>query len=440
MTASEHSHAKKSEHSHAKKRASYVGQFLRREYGIGLRDIAAKGRLGLLDEVEVVPCNLCGSEDAEPVAARDKYGLPVTTVICRRCGLMYLSPRPSAASYRRFYEGGGSRDSIYHRRSDFDSVEILLRFYYGPSFTLSPEARERLRAFRTENGFADAIPPLPRRSADALRHFTRRRAERGNSPLVPTSYPMVVYEILKKYVPVGGRVFEPGASTGRMLVPWRRLHRCKVGGVEPKRESVRQAKRQFEIDLVQGFSDDPRIPEDAYDLVLNVRTINHMLDPLADLRHARRWLKEGAIVFVDVQDSLEKATHKGFERATIEIDHPYMFTLGTLVAMVQKAGFEIVERGRPPQARGPRTRIHIVARKSADAPQIEWSSYASEHAVLQTVPPTAQRRPVNPGEPPRSPRRTPAPRIRAASPGGPDLRPTSCSRATGRTTGCETRR
>ena len=52
-------------------------------------------------------CNLCGRDDTLPVAERDKFRLPLTTVMCRGCGLLYLDPRPTAATYRRFYEKGG---------------------------------------------------------------------------------------------------------------------------------------------------------------------------------------------------------------------------------------------------------------------------------------------------------------------------------------------
>src|SRR5207253_3240638 len=107
----------------------------------------------------------------------------------------------------------------------------------------------------------------------------------------------------------------------------------EMSGVERKRRAVRAAKAAYGIDLLQGFTDDARIPESSYDLVLNSRTINHMLDPLGELRRAWRWLKPGGVVFVDVPDAIAKATYRGLERATIEIDHPYMFTLATLGAI-----------------------------------------------------------------------------------------------------------
>jgi SAM-dependent methyltransferase len=175
-----------------------------------------------------------------------------------------------------------------------------------------------------------------------------------------------------------------------MLQPWKELHGCEATGVEPKIEAVRDAKKRLGLDLLQGFADDPRIPENTYDLVLNARTINHMLDPLGDLCNAWRWLKPDGILFIDIQDTVREARYEGFERNVVEIDHPYMFTQRTLGAMVQKAGFTIVKSevkdlqsvrdwdNRPPQVK----QIRVVARKSTQPVEVDWPDPLAELASL----------------------------------------------------------
>ena len=185
-------------------------------------------------------------------------------------------------------------------------------------------------------------------------------------------------------------MFEPGASWGKMLQPWKELHQCEATGVEPKKESVRLAKEVLGIELFQGFADDPRIPADTYDLVFNTRTINHMLDPFGDLRNAWRWLKEGGILYVDIADAIRESQYEGFERNVIEIDHPYMFSLNTLRAMVQKAGFIIIKKEitdlqhvRDWDNRAPQTKqIRITARKSTEPVSVDWPNPLAELAAL----------------------------------------------------------
>jgi len=68
-------------------------------------------------ELESVPCDLCGASDT-----RERYSKPDTrywtsehvfpVVQCRRCGLVYVNPRPTAACMARFYPSG------YHERRD----------------------------------------------------------------------------------------------------------------------------------------------------------------------------------------------------------------------------------------------------------------------------------------------------------------------------------
>jgi hypothetical protein len=67
---------------------SLINEFLLWDY---VEDIGSKGRSTLLAEVEHVSCNLCGHDDTYTFAERDKYGLKINTVICRNCGLLYLS-------------------------------------------------------------------------------------------------------------------------------------------------------------------------------------------------------------------------------------------------------------------------------------------------------------------------------------------------------------
>ena len=367
-----------------RKHAKRVSDFLRRQYGIGWKDISAKLRSRLLEDMETVPCNLCGQTSSIDVARKDKFGLTLTTVICTNCGLLFLNPRPTAVSYRNFYEGGGGKDSIYHRQVDFDHVEDLLKIYYGDAFAMDPDAKAALAKYRQT---VEAANPIGQADQLAL---AKAEKETDINLVGIDYYAQHIYDLLKDHVPRGGRVFEPGASWGKMLVPWKVLHDCEISGVEPKAESVRIAKERLGIELFQGFADDQSLPENAWDLVINTRTINHMLDPFGDLRHAWRWLKDGGILFVDIQDAIKEAGYEGFERNVVEIDHPYMFSLNTLTAMVQKAGFEVLERdiaelqsvrdwdNRPPEYK----QIRIIARKSSAPVTVDWPEPLRELADL----------------------------------------------------------
>jgi 2-polyprenyl-3-methyl-5-hydroxy-6-metoxy-1,4-benzoquinol methylase len=58
-------------------------------------------------KVNVAECNLCGSVNVlggwELYSHRDRYGLPVRSMRCNDCGLIFLTPRMNEKSYDLFY-------------------------------------------------------------------------------------------------------------------------------------------------------------------------------------------------------------------------------------------------------------------------------------------------------------------------------------------------
>jgi 2-polyprenyl-3-methyl-5-hydroxy-6-metoxy-1,4-benzoquinol methylase len=55
-------------------------------------------------QFESVPCAICGGEDFEVIATKDRYEIDNRVVICRDCGLIQTNPRMTAKSYREFYQ------------------------------------------------------------------------------------------------------------------------------------------------------------------------------------------------------------------------------------------------------------------------------------------------------------------------------------------------
>ncbi|NLL29106.1 MAG: hypothetical protein GX259_09940 [Bacteroidales bacterium] len=54
-------------------------------------------------EFEEVNCAACKSNEYELLAEKDRYGLTYYTVICKNCGLFYVSPRMTGKVYAEFY-------------------------------------------------------------------------------------------------------------------------------------------------------------------------------------------------------------------------------------------------------------------------------------------------------------------------------------------------
>ena len=52
---------------------------------------------------ENVVCAVCGQKQFEQLAAKDRYGLWLSVVVCTVCGLVQTNPRMTQAAYTEFY-------------------------------------------------------------------------------------------------------------------------------------------------------------------------------------------------------------------------------------------------------------------------------------------------------------------------------------------------
>lgn len=231
-------------------------------------------------------CNLCGARDhAVEVAERDRYGYPVTFVVCQRCGLGYLCPRLSATQYAHFYsEIYRPLVSAYHgRRIDAQTIQLEQRSY-----------------------------------ATGLATFLL--------PLLP-SPPRTILDV--------------GGSTGvvaRVLAA--RLNaRSTVLDPAPEELAVAQAAG---METIAGFAEDFDPGARRWDLVLLCQTIDHLLDLRATLAALREMTAAGGRAFVDIVD-VEVLLHRtGSIERVIKIDHPYYLMRSTAVALFALTGFTII--------------------------------------------------------------------------------------------------
>lgn len=234
---------------------------------------------------EEIPCNLCGAKVARVLGERDCYGLSVRSVICSRCGLIYLSPRPKAGWYRRFYESG-----IYRQ----------LLSGHGPPRTFSPE-----ELFARGRWFGTKL-------------LTR---------LKPHCRP--------------GLTVEVGSSAGGILSVFRDELGVSVLGIEPSEAESAYARAKgvpSEVALIEEFS--KPIPPAAN--IVSVQSLNHFLDPKSFLVWAWRSLEPGGRLILVVENFRSAAEKVHSLTRAVQVDHPYMFVPETLRLFVEAAGFDLV--------------------------------------------------------------------------------------------------
>lgn len=223
------------------------------------------------------PCPLTGTRAAEVVATRSREGGELRNVISLASGLIYVDP-PPVEDLATFY------------REEY-------RVSYKQSFT--PKAKHILRAARV--------------CRDRLRH-SGLKIERGM------------------------RCLDIGAGGGEWVYYMKTLG-CDSFGIEPNHGYGSFAKDNYGVDVVLGMYQQSDFPPGSFDLLSLFQVLEHLADPVDDLRRMSSYLKPGGRFLIEVPDilfpgmRLDHKWHNG---------HLFGFDALTLEAVAAKAGLKKV--------------------------------------------------------------------------------------------------
>jgi 2-polyprenyl-3-methyl-5-hydroxy-6-metoxy-1,4-benzoquinol methylase len=276
-------------------------------------------------------CSLCGSSSYDVLWTLGSDPFPLVAVICGRCGLIRLTSTLSDAAAAEFYSGDAWRREIYGQ----DTTTDLLK---------------------------EIFEQQTRRAVPALEFIEQTSGS------------------LK-----GKQALDIGCATGGFVHALRK--RGADGyGIEP---SVPQS--QFGIEHY-GLPIEcaPLEHHDAsarYDLILCIRTLNHVAHPLDTLGQIRDLLHPGGWLYLEVLNFPHALRRKPLDKC-IKMDHPHMFSVRTLRALLLKAGFRIL--AHEDDLTGVHdfhslNHIHVLAQPGESTEKVAFSRLAVLEAQLECV-------------------------------------------------------
>ena len=225
------------------------------------------------------PC-LCGSTDDIVVACKDRYGIPLRTILCKKCGLMRSDPYLSSEALVKFYRN--DYRPIYEQTACHGTEAMVRMAVHG----------ERIYQFFREHGVA-----IPR------------------------------------------YVFEVGCGTGGNLVPFLLRNHTTRGcdyGID-----FLEMGRKLGLDLCEGglevFWD-----ELPHSLIILCHVLEHFRDPVSELSLLRKKLPEGSLVYVELPGIFSIRRTYGDPLLFLQNAHAYHFCLQTLDYVMGLVGFERV--------------------------------------------------------------------------------------------------
>ena len=188
--------------------------------------------------------------------------------------------------------------------------------------------------------YANPAPP-----ADVLVRAYRDAAfdAAGESRFAARTYEEVVARLLPS-LPDRAGALDIGAGDGAFLERLLELGFSDVLGLEPSRAARRGAPAHVQA-LIREESFEPgAFGEASFSLVTCLQTIEHVPEPLALCREARRLLKPGGALLLVCHDRRAWSARLLGRRSPIyDVEHLQLFDRATVRALLERAGFERIE-------------------------------------------------------------------------------------------------
>jgi SAM-dependent methyltransferase len=285
--------------------------------------------------MEHVNCNLCGFDDAHVLfQKRDKLGITddeFQVVECRRCGLLYVNPRPAEAEMEKFYP------ETYSWKETLEANSFLTRWV--------------------------------------------RRLEKGYR------YHLLLDEVSKviKFTGRGsGKVLDVGCGTGDRLDVFRSKG-FETYGVETS-DSANYAKEHLSLNVSKGDLFSVCFPNRFFDIVTLYNVLEHTHNPTRVCDEIYRILKNDGFLVIQIPNK-NSLQYKILRKRWAAFDVPrdlYYFGTEMVRALLGKVGFTVTEMDHVMSWWHPPTLV-LSLFPSLD-PQKAWGEeHQGETPILQRV-------------------------------------------------------
>lgn len=149
------------------------------------------------------------------------------------------------------------------------------------------------------------------------------------------------------------RVLEIGCGVGNFASLLKERNKVEVWGVELNKDAAKEAERKLDKVIVANFENDViDIPKNFFDCIVFNDVLEHLINPWNVLTISKMYLsKEGYIVasipnvryFMNIKRLLKHKEWNYENDGVLDNTHLRFFTIKSIIAMFQNAGFEIVK-------------------------------------------------------------------------------------------------
>jgi len=173
-----------------------------------------------------------------------------------------------------------------------------------------------------------------------------------------------------------------GANRGSFILALLdRAPDISVTAVEPDPRVVGDYEAMTGVTFINERIENTELPENTYDLVYHCHTLEHQAAPLESLRAIRGSMTDDGIMFLEVPNIALLHNQDLVEEWFID-KHLYHFSISTLLDLVQKAGFAIVQTANSED----KTNITLLLKKNSSdiQPAIASNEYESNVSLVSS--------------------------------------------------------
>jgi len=140
------------------------------------------------------------------------------------------------------------------------------------------------------------------------------------------------------------KLLDIGCGNGFFLEEAKDMGVKQVYGIEPGRESVKQAPKWLQKTIKIGMLDKKSFKQNTYDIVCCFHTLDHIVDPNAFLQIIYSILKKGGKALFIVHDTSGLSVKLFGEKSPIfDIEHIYLFNKSNLAKLFKKNNFTVIK-------------------------------------------------------------------------------------------------
>ncbi len=235
--------------------------------------------------MEQIVCPICGNDETEVVSIKANLDKDWTNVICKKCALVYVNPRPAKAEYDEFH------------KKDF----------------------------------------LANKNVTEMEHVLPKL--KGSDKRIKQT----IADFLDEYIKDGQNILDVGCGYGTLLDILRRGRKVNVKGVELGELDLKAAREYYGLDVYDGslesFAAEP-IDAGKFDTVIMSHVFEHLPDPVVSLEQVKKILKPDGVLYIGVPNIMNM---KNRPEVFFHIAHAFNYSPHSLKLMLQKAGFGVIK-------------------------------------------------------------------------------------------------